>query len=51
MKSSGKVWTEANLDEFLTSPAKAIPGNKMAFAGVKDAGKRKEIIAYLASLK
>ncbi len=50
LKGSGIVWTDANLDKWLQSPMKMVPGTRMAFSGVSDAGKRKELIAYLKSL-
>jgi cytochrome c len=33
-----------------TSPQSAVPGTKMAFAGLPDAGQRADVIAYLASI-
>jgi cytochrome c2 len=50
MKDSGLTWNQANLDRFLDNPQGVVPGTTMAFAGVKDAGKRAEIIAYLKTL-
>ncbi|HSG34262.1 MAG TPA: c-type cytochrome [Sphingomonadaceae bacterium] len=50
MKESGLVWNEANLDAYLLNPRGVVPGTKMAFAGLKDEAKRKEVIAYLKSL-
>jgi len=50
-KNSGLTWDEATLDEYLTAPAKKVPGTKMAFAGIADAAKRKEVIDYLKTLK
>jgi cytochrome c2 len=50
MLDSGMAWNEANLDRYLADPRGTIPGTKMAFAGVKDASKRAEIIAYLKTL-
>ena len=47
---SGEPWTYEALNEFLTAPAKAIPGTKMAFGGVKKAQDRANILAYLATL-
>lgn len=44
---SGWVWTEQKLDEYLADPRKAMPGNKMAFVGLKDPADRKDVIAYL----
>ena len=50
MKNSGLTWNQANLDRYLTDPRGVVPGTKMAFGGVKDAGKRQEIINYLKTL-
>ena len=35
MKAAGKTWDEATLAEYLKDPKAFIPGNKMAFAGLK----------------
>ncbi|HET7334442.1 MAG TPA: cytochrome c family protein [Rhizomicrobium sp.] len=51
MKKSGIVWTDAKLDEYLTRPAVVVPGTKMAFAGISNAGQRADLIAYLNTLK
>jgi cytochrome c len=48
MKDSGITWDEANLAEYLKNPKQKIPGNKMAFPGVRDDAKIADIIAYLA---
>jgi cytochrome c len=48
MKKSGLVWSKISLDKFLTGPAKAMPGTKMAI-GISDAAQRKAIIDYLAT--
>jgi cytochrome c len=47
MKASGVVWDETTLDQFLTAPREFIKGTKMPFAGMKDAGERADLIAYL----
>ena len=47
MKQAGIVWNEATLDKYLASPKDAIPGNKMAFAGLKKPEERADVIAYL----
>ena len=44
------TWTEENLDKYLTNPKKFVPHNKMAFAGLKKAEDRANVIAYLKSL-
>jgi len=48
IKSSGITWDEANLAEFLKNPKQKVPGNKMAFPGVRDDARIADIIAYLA---
>lgn len=51
MKNSGMTWTPENLDKYLADPKGAIPGNKMAFAGLKKPEDRANVIAYLATQK
>jgi cytochrome c len=51
MKASALVWNAATLDAFLARPVAKVPGNKMAFAGVANAQARRDLIAYLATLK
>ena len=46
-----KSWTAQALSEFLENPKKAIPGNKMSFAGIKNPQDRANLIAYLSTLK
>lgn len=50
-KKSGIVWTPENLDKYLTNPRAMVPGTLMAFAGLKKADDRKNVIAYLETLK
>jgi cytochrome c len=45
--ADGWVWTEEKMMEYLLNPRTAMPGNKMAFAGIKDEQDRKDLIAYL----
>ena len=40
-------WTYEKLDDYLANPAGAIPGNRMAFQGVRRASDRAAVIAYL----
>jgi cytochrome c len=47
MKASGITWNESSLERFLENPLKALPGTKMAYAGVKDPQERADLIAYL----
>ena len=46
-KNSGITWSEATFAEYIKDPKAKIPGTKMAFAGVKDEQKIKDLIAYL----
>ena len=47
MKGSGVVWNEETLSKYLEKPKEFIPGNKMAFPGLKEAQDRDDVIAYL----
>jgi len=47
MKNAGFLWTEANLDRWLTRPSDLVPGTAMAFAGLPVPQDRQAIIAYL----
>lgn len=51
MKAKAVTWTEANLDAYLTRPAAYVKGTKMAFPGITDAKRRRDVIAYLKTLK
>lgn len=51
MKNSGFTWDEAGLTKYLTDPKGSIPGNKMAFAGVKKTEDLAAIIDYLKTVK
>ena len=50
MKASGLTWTAPTLGAFLTDPAKMVPGSPMRTM-VPDEAERRDLIAYLASLK
>jgi cytochrome c2 len=43
----GLVWTEADIDEYITNPREKVPGNKMAFPGLRNETERADVIAYL----
>jgi cytochrome c len=44
---AGWVWTEESMMKYLENPREAMPGNRMAFVGLRDEQDRKDIIAYL----
>jgi cytochrome c len=41
------VWDADHLDHWLQNPQTFLPGNRMAFAGVRDETQRRDLIAYL----
>jgi cytochrome c len=47
IKRSGIVWTPETLDKFITDPQALVPGNRMPYAGMANAGDRADLIAYL----
>jgi cytochrome c len=49
MTSSGKTWTPAALDAYLTDPRKVVPGTSMTFRGLADPTVRANLIAYLSA--
>lgn len=51
MKESGLIWDEATLDGYLEKPKKFLKGTKMAFAGLRKADDRANVIAYLKSFQ
>jgi len=46
-KASGKTWDEATFTDYIKDPKAAIPGTKMAFAGLKDPADIEDVIAYI----
>ena len=45
--AGGLVWDEASIAAYLKAPKEKVPGNKMAFAGLKDDTDIANVIAYL----
>jgi len=43
-------WTFEALDAFIANPRVAVPGTKMAFAGIRRPGERADLLLYLRSL-
>ncbi len=46
-KNSGVTWTEDAFKKYIADPKGFMPGNKMAFAGLKDAKDIDDLAAYL----
>lgn len=47
LKSASIVWDNKTLDEWINDPQHVVPGNQMTFAGIKDAGQRADLLAFL----
>jgi len=50
LKEKGGEWTYEELAKFINNPKAAVPGNKMAFAGIKDKAELADLLAYLRTL-
>ena len=48
-KKSGVTWDDAVFTTYIKDPKAAMPGNKMAYAGLKDEKKIADLIAFLKS--
>ena len=46
-KGEAPTWSLDALDEFITAPARDVPGTKMSFAGIRDEETRINLIAWL----
>lgn len=49
--ASKLVWDEESLNQYLNNPKDFIPGNRMAFAGIKVDEERRALIDYLKTLR
>ena len=47
MKRSGITWTPEALDAYVADPQKAVPQNRMPYAGMPEPRDRADLIAYL----
>lgn len=50
LASEKRAWSYEALDSYLTNPARALPGNRMSFSGIRNAQDRANILAYLGTL-
>ena len=48
---AGNVWNAETLSTYLRNPRTAIPGNRMAFPGIKDQDDLENLLHYLETLK
>jgi cytochrome c len=46
-KNSGVIWDDATFAKYIADPRASMPGNKMAFAGLKDEKDIKDLTAFL----
>jgi cytochrome c len=51
MKRANLSWDEANLRAYIADPQAKVPGNRMPYGGLRDAGDVDDVIAYLKTLK
>lgn len=49
MRASGLVWSAQQLDAYVGAPKRVVPGGKMKYDGLADAGERADLLAYLAA--
>jgi cytochrome c len=47
MKQSGIVWDDETLAKFLRDPKDSVPGNRMSFPGIADAGVLRDLLQQL----
>jgi cytochrome c len=47
MKNSGIVWNDDTMGKYLRDPRGSMPGNKMAFPGIKSDTEMANLLAYL----
>jgi cytochrome c len=45
-----EAWDYEALNHFLSSPARTVPGTRMAYAGMQNIGQRADVIAFLRTL-
>ncbi len=50
-KAEGFVWTEEALGEYLANPRAYLPGNRMAFPGLRSDEDVANMVAYLATFE
>lgn len=48
LRGANFTWDSEHIEQWLANPQTFLPGNRMAFAGVRDATQRRDLIAYLS---
>lgn len=51
LKNSRIVWNETTLGAFLADPQSAVPGNLMPYPGLPDEAARRDLIAFLKTMR
>ncbi|NHK27729.1 cytochrome c family protein [Parvularcula flava] len=51
LERSGLVWDTATLDAYIQDPKEVVPGGRMAYAGLDNEADRRDLVAYLETLK
>ncbi|MCF8471354.1 MAG: c-type cytochrome [Sphingomonadaceae bacterium] len=51
MKRSKIIWNASEIDAFIANPRAKVPGNSMAYVGMKNEAQRAQVVSYLKSLK
>jgi len=47
LRKSGITWTPKTLDAYIADPQKAVPANRMPYAGMPEARDRTDLILYM----
>jgi cytochrome c2 len=50
LKRSGITWTQQTLDAYVADPQKAVPQNRMPYAGMPEARDRADLILYMQQI-
>ena len=51
LKNSGITWKADKLKQWVSGPARMVPGTRMAFAGISNTAQADDLVAYIATLK
>jgi cytochrome c len=51
LRNAKRIWDETTLGNFIADPQAAVPGNTMPFPGLPDDAQRRDLVAFLKTLK